>query len=52
MINNKIKVIKKLINHMTKHGKKSKSEKKFLQSIKELQKPIKKRSQDIITYSV
>lgn len=48
MIKNEIKIIKKILNHVTKNGKKIKSEKIMLQSIKELQKPFKKQSKKVI----
>ena len=52
MITNKTKIIKKILNHITKNGKKIKSEKIMLQSIKELQKPFKKQSKKIIQLSL
>ena len=44
MIKNNIKISGKILNHLTKSGKKIKSEKILRQTIKELQKPFKKQS--------
>jgi ribosomal protein S7 len=48
MIKNKNKIINKILNHITKNGKKIKSEQILLKSIKELQKPFKKQIKKII----
>ena len=48
----KTKIITKLLNHLTKNGKKVKSEKIILQSIKELQKPFKKQNKKVIQLSL
>ena len=52
MTHNKFEIFKKLINYITKNGKKIKSEKILLQTIKELQKPFKKQSKKIIQLSL
>ena len=47
-----IKISGKILNHLTKSGKKIKSEKILRQTIKELQKPFKKQSKKIIQLSL
>ena len=52
MIKTETKIIDKMLNHITKHGKKIKSEKIVLQSVKALQKPFKKQSKKIFQLSL
>lgn len=48
----KIELTTKILNHLTKHGKKIKSEKILLQSIKSLQQNLKKQSKKITQLAV